>query len=225
MSTANEKIVFSIFFVFLACKNKPIPNGFINLEESVPSLLIELRYSTTDNFVGEIIDGYRDPKIVLTSETVNALKKVQNELNEQNLGLKIFDGYRPQKAVNHFIRWAKKLNDTLKKKKYYPMVRKDKLFEEGYVAERSSHSRGSTVDVTLIKIDSSNYGQELDMGSEWDYFGVKSWINYDSINYLQKENRRLLQNVMIKNGFRPYSKEWWHFTLENEPFTETYFDF
>ena len=105
------------------------------------------------------------------------------------------------------------------------MVRKDKLFEEGYVAERSSHSRGSTVDVTLIKIDSSNYGQELDMGSEWDYFGVKSWINYDSINYLQKENRRLLQNVMIKNGFRPYSKEWWHFTLENEPFTETYFDF
>ena len=127
--------------------------------------------------------------------------------------------------MNHFIRWAKKLNDTVKKKKYYPMVTKDKLFEEGYVAERSGHSRGSTVDVTLIRIDSLSYGQELDMGSEWDYFGVKSWINYDSISYLQKENRRLLQNVMIKNGFKPYSKEWWHFTLENEPFTETYFDF
>ena len=220
-----KKLYFLFFFAFLACKNNTIPDGFVGLEKSVPSIVIELRYSTTDNFVGEIIDGYRDPKIVLTLETVNALKKVQNELNKQNLGLKIFDGYRPQKAVNHFIRWAMKLDDTINKKKYYPMVRKDKLFEEGYVAERSGHSRGSTVDVTLIRIDSLNYGQELDMGSEWDYFGVKSWINYDSISYLQKENRRLLQNVMIKNGFKPYSKEWWHFTLENEPFTETYFDF
>ena len=105
------------------------------------------------------------------------------------------------------------------------MVRKDKLFEEGYVSERSGHSRGSTVDVTLIRIDTLNYGQELDMGSEWDYFGVKSWTNYDSISSLQKENRRLLQDVMIKFGFKPYSKEWWHFTLENEPFSKTYFDF
>ena len=129
-----KKLCFLFFFVFLACKNNPIPNGFLNLEESVPSLLIDLRYSTTDNFVGEIIDGYRDPKIVLTLETVKALKKVQNELKKQNLGLKIFDGYRPQKAVNHFIRWAKKLNDTVKKKRYYPMVTKEKLFEEGYVA-------------------------------------------------------------------------------------------
>ena len=220
-----KKLYFLFFITFLACKNNTIPDGFVNLEDSVPSLVIELRYSTTDNFVGEIIDGYRDPKIVLTLETANALRKVQNELNKQNLGLKIFDGYRPQKAVNHFIRWAKKLNDTVKKKKYYPKVRKDKLFEEGYVAERSGHSRGSTVDVTLISIDSLNYGEELDMGSEWDYFGVKSWINYDNIGYLQKENRKLLQNVMIKYGFKPYSKEWWHFTLENEPFTETYFDF
>jgi D-alanyl-D-alanine dipeptidase len=220
-----KKLFYLFFIAFLACKNNPIPDGFVSLEESVPSLLIELRYSTTDNFVGEIIDGYRNPKIVLTLETVNALNKVQNELNKQGLGLKIFDGYRPQKAVNHFIRWAKKLNDTLKKEKYYPMVRKDKLFEEGYVAERSGHSRGSTVDVTLIRIDTLNYGQELDMGSEWDYFGVKSWTNYDSISSLQKENRRLLQDVMIKFGFKPYSKEWWHFTLENEPFSKTYFDF
>ena len=142
-----KKLCF-VFFSFLYCNNNPVPDGFIQLEESIPSLLIDLRYSTTDNFVGEIIDGYKDPKIVLTLETVNALKKVQNELKKQNLGLKIFDGYRPQKAVNHFIRWAKKLNDTINKKKYYPMVRKDKLFEEGYVAERSGHSRGSTVDVT-----------------------------------------------------------------------------
>jgi D-alanyl-D-alanine dipeptidase len=220
-----KKLFYLFFIAFLACKNNPTPDGFVSLEESVPSLLIELRYSTTDNFVGEIIDGYRNPKIVLTLETVNALNKVQNELNKQGLGLKIFDGYRPQKAVNHFIRWAKKLNDTLKKEKYYPMVRKDKLFEEGYVAERSGHSRGSTVDVTLIRIDTLNYGQELDMGSEWDYFGVKSWTNYDSISSLQKENRRLLQDVMIKFGFKPYSKEWWHFTLENEPFSKTYFDF
>ena len=131
-----KKLCFLFFIAFLSCKNNPIPEGFVGLEESIPSLLIELRYSTTDNFVGEIIDGYRDPKIVLTSETVDALKKVQNgRLNKQNLGLKIYDGYRPQKAVNHFIRWAKKLNDTINKKKYYPLVRKDKLFEQGYVAE------------------------------------------------------------------------------------------
>tara|TARA_B100001989_G_scaffold127840_1_gene90319 strand:+ start:1341 stop:2006 length:666 start_codon:yes stop_codon:yes gene_type:complete len=220
-----KKYCFVLFFAFISCNNKSIPKGFVSLEESIPSLLIELRYSTTENFVGEIIDGYSDPKIVLTLETVNALKKVQSELNKQNLGLKIYDGYRPQKAVNHFIRWAKILSDTINKEKYYPMVRKDKLIEEGYIAKRSGHSRGSTVDVTLIRIDSLNYGQELDMGSEWDYFGVNSWINYDSISYLQRENRRLLQNIMVKNGFKPYSKEWWHFTLDNEPFTEIYFDF
>ena len=109
-----KKLCFLFFIAFLACKNNTIPDDFVSLKESVPSLVIELRYSTTDNFVGEIIDGYRDPKIVLTLETANALRKVQNELNKQNLGLKIFDGYRPQKAVNHFIRWAKKLNDTVK---------------------------------------------------------------------------------------------------------------
>jgi len=103
-----KKLYFLFFITFIACKNNTIPDGFVSLNESVPSLVIELRYSTTDNFVGEIIDGYRDPKIVLTLETANALRKVQNELNKQNLGLKIFDGYRPQKAVNHFIRWAKK---------------------------------------------------------------------------------------------------------------------
>ena len=220
-----KKLFYLFFIAFLSCKNNPIPDGFVSLEESVPSLLIELRYSTTDNFVGEIIDGYRNPKIVLTYETVNALNKVQNELNKQGLGLKIFDGYRPQKAVNHFIRWAKKLNDTVKKKKYYPMVRKDKLFEEGYIAERSGHSRGSTVDVTLIRIDSLNYGQELDMGSEWDFFGNKSWIDYDSITDLQKNNRNYLQAIMNQNGFKSYSKEWWHFTLINEPYPDTYFDF
>ena len=218
-------LCFLFFITFLACKNNPIPEGFVSLEDSVPSLLIELRYSTKDNFVGEIIDGYRDPKIVLTLETANALRKVQNELNKQNLGLKIFDGYRPQKAVNHFIRWAKKLNDTVKKKKYYPMVTKDKLFEEGYVAERSGHSRGSTVDVTLIYTDSINYGKELDMGSGWDFFGNKSWIDYDSITDIQKNNRNYLQAIMNQNGFKSYSKEWWHFTLINEPYPDTYFDF
>ena len=176
-------------------------------------------------FLATIPDSQANIKVLSAAKKKEMCWIGGHDLNKQNLGLKIFDGYRPQKAVNHFIRWAKKLNDTVKKKKYYPMVRKDKLFEEGYIAERSGHSRGSTVDVTLIRIDSLNYGQELDMGSEWDYFGVKSWINYDSISYLQKENRRLLQNVMIKNGFKPYSKEWWHFTLDNEPFSEKYFDF
>ena len=136
--------------------------------------------------------------------------------------LKVYDGYRPQRSVNHFIRWAKDLNDTINKSEFYPDVAKRNLFKEEYIASRSGHSRGSTIDLTIID---GNTGKPLDMGSPYDFFGKQSWVDYDSITESQKKNRQLLQRVMLKYNFRNYPKEWWHFTLRWEPFPKTYFDF
>ncbi len=138
------------------------------------------------------------------------------------MGLKLFDAYRPQQAVNHFVRWAKVLNDTLMKQSYYPDVPKSELFKRGYIASKSGHSRGSTVDLTLIDLDTGN---ELDMGSPYDFFGVQSHPFYKKITDKQRKNRMLLRRVMLKNGFKPYENEWWHFTLRDEPFPNQYFDF
>jgi D-alanyl-D-alanine dipeptidase len=138
------------------------------------------------------------------------------------LCLKVYDGYRPQRSVNHFIRWAKDLNDTINKSEFYPNVAKRNLFKEEYIASRSGHSRGSTVDLTIID---GNTGKPLDMGSPYDFFGKQSWVDYDGITESQKKNRQLLQRVMLKHNFRNYPKEWWHFTLRWEPFPKTYFDF
>ena len=183
---------------------------------------VELRYYTSNNFVGKPVDGYHSNRLILTKQTIKALKLIQAELQDQNLCLKIYDGYRPQQAVNHFIRWAKDLNDTINKQVFYPDVKKKDLFKEEYIASRSGHSRGSTVDLTIID---GNTGEPLDMGSPYDFFGQQSWVNYEGITKKQKENRQLLQTVMLKYGFRNYPKEWWHFTLRHEPFPKTYFDF
>jgi D-alanyl-D-alanine dipeptidase len=147
---------------------------------------------------------------------------VQAELQSQNLWLKVYDGYRPQQAVNHFMRWAKHLNDTINKKNFYPDVEKENLFLEEYIATRSGHSRGSTVDLTIVD---GNTGKPLNMGSAYDFFGEASWVDYQNITDRQKVNRELLQTIMLKHGFRNYPKEWWHFTLRREPFPDTYFDF
>ena len=158
----------------------------------------------------------------MTKSTVKQLKLVQEVLRSQGLCLRIYDGYRPQRAVNHFIRWAKVLNDTLNKHAFYPKINKRHLFKAGYIASRSGHSRGSTVDLTLVNIDT---GQPLDMGSPYDYFGEISSVNYTNITAAQKKNRQLLQTVMHNHNFRGYAKEWWHFTLRGEAFPDTYFDF
>ncbi len=181
-----------------------------------------MRYYGSDNFIGKRIDGYHNPKSFHTKEAAYALNKVQLELNKKGLSLKIFDSYRPQRAVNHFIRWAKVLEDTIMKRQYYPNVKKKDLFDLGYIAERSGHSRGSTVDLTIIELIN---GAELDMGSSFDFFGRKSHHSYKDITDKQKENRVLLKSIMEKYGFKPYSEEWWHYTLANEPFPDTYFDF
>ena len=162
------------------------------------------------------------PKAIFTQKATTALQQVEKELNLRGLGLKIYDAYRPQAAVDHFKRWAKDIKDTLMRQEFYPTVDKRLLFKQGYIASKSGHSRGSTIDLTIIDLKTK---KELDMGTAFDFLGAESAHDYPKLNNEQKKNRKLLKEVMIKHGFRPYSKEWWHYTLNNEPFKETYFNF
>lgn len=216
----NSILLFTLCLGFISFAQ--LPKGFVYVKDSIPTLDVELRYFTHNNFVGKPIDGYKANHLILTIEATRALKIIQNELEQDNLCLKVYDGYRPQKAVNHFIRWALNLNDTLNKSVFYPNVDKSNLFKAGYIASRSGHTKGSTLDLTIID---GNTGKPLDMGSCYDFFGQESWVNYHNITEKQKANRQLLQSIMIKYGFRNYPKEWWHFTLRGEPFPNTYFDF
>lgn len=214
-------ITIFIFFVFTSLYGQ-LPKGFVYVDSVIPDLDVELRYYTSNNFVGKPIAGYKSNRLILTEETSIALKQVHEALQDQNLCLKVYDGYRPQQAVNHFIIWARDLDDTINKSIFYPKVDKRNLFKAGYIASRSGHSRGSTVDLTIIN---GNTSVPLDMGSPYDFFGQESWVDYDGITDEQKANRQLLQTFMQKFGFRNYPKEWWHFTLREEPFRNTYFDF
>ena len=202
-----------------------LPENFVLVKDFVPSIAIEMRYSTNNNFTGRPIPGYGSREAVITIATASALKKVQKELNKLGLGLKIFDAYRPQKAVNYFIKWSDHPSDTIMKKKYYPNLKKKDLFNLGYIASKSGHTRGSTVDVTLLYVSGPDKGKEVDMGSVWDLFGVRSGYGYEAISIIQKANRRLLRELMIAHEFLTYDKEWWHFSLKNEPYPNTYFDF
>jgi D-alanyl-D-alanine dipeptidase len=214
-----------IFFIFLFCyegRGQKLPNGFTYLLEIDPTIKKELRYYTSKNFVGTPIDGYMKNKIIISIPAAKALKKIQTKLLDSGLGLKIFDAYRPQQAVDHFVRWAKIMNDTLKKQLYYPDIKKSELFKLGFIALKSGHTRGSTVDLSIVDIKTN---KELDMGSSYDFFGEKSHPFYKKITKTQMKNRMLLRTIMIKNGFIPYDNEWWHFTLKDEPYPTTYFNF
>tara|TARA_B100000809_G_C15053692_1_gene499877 strand:+ start:481 stop:1164 length:684 start_codon:yes stop_codon:yes gene_type:complete len=217
-------LLVTVFFVFaFSTQNqKVLPEGFVYVKDVIPDLNVQLRYFSTNNFVGDTITGYKANRLILTKPSAEALKKVQAELQEQNLCVMVYDGYRPQRAVNHFSRWAKDLSDTLKKKEFYPKVNKRHLFREGYIASQSGHSRGSTVDLTIID---GNTNEPLDMGSPYDFFGKESWIDHPDLTKTQLANRQLLQEIMLKHNFRNYPKEWWHFTLCLEPFPKTFFDF
>lgn len=197
-------------------------SGFVKLAEAVPDAILEIRYYSTYNFVGDRIDGYEVPEAYLTKEAANALKEASDELITKGYRLKIYDAYRPQKAVNHFENWAKDLDDTRMKKYFYPELDKSVLFDQGYIAHRSGHSRGSTVDLTLFDM---NTEKEADMGGTFDYFGEKSHPDYKDITEEQYDNRMLLREVMLKHGFKPLAEEWWHFTLKDEPYPDTYFEF
>ncbi len=214
-----------LFTPFIVFAQNHLPEGFGYVVDSIPDIQLEMRYCYNDNFVGRPIEGYNEPVCILSLEAISALKKVQDELKEKGLGLKLYDAYRPQQAVDQFVRWARRLNDTITKRKYYPEVKKQHLFKEGYIASKSGHSRGSTVDLTIIYLEGEQKGKELDMGSAWDFFGPISWPRSEHINKEQLKNRMLLRETMSKFGFRPLHTEWWHFTLRNEPYPTTYFDF
>lgn len=202
-----------------------VPNDFGYIAEEIPNIALEIRYASTKNFMGRVVNGYSFPKVVLTKKALDALKKAQAEFNQLGYCIKVFDAYRPQRAVDDFMQWIKAENDTLMKQRYYPQLDKKNLVPQGYIAEKSGHSRGSTIDLSLIYIEGDKAGKELDMGGRWDYFGKRSNYDFPEISLKQQENRALLKDIMIKYGFVPYAQEWWHFSLAEEPFSTTYFDF
>jgi len=218
-----KKIIFFLTVsLSLSVFSQKLPEGFVYLTDVDASIQKELRYLSNNNFIGKPIEGYINDSIIVTKLAAKALKTIQEKLKKDGLSLKIFDAYRPQQAVDHFVNWAKVLNDTVMKQQYYPKVPKSQLFNLGYIASKSGHTRGSTVDVTIVDLKT---GKELDMGSPYDFFGTKSHPFYRKISEKQKENRMLLRRMMLKNGFKPYDNEWWHFTLKDEPFPKTYFNF
>ena len=195
--------------------------ALVDLAAALPTIVVEARYAGSHNFVGVPIEGYLDARVLLTQPAVEALGAVQAGLVEFGLGIKVFDGYRPQRAVDHFVRWASDLNDLATKAEFYPQVDRANLFSDGYIAARSGHSRGSTVDLTLVDLKT---GVELDMGTPWDFFDQMSWPSSELPTAEQRANRALLRAVMAAQKFRPLETEWWHFTLADEPFPDTYFD-
>lgn len=228
MKPRTALVVFLLLLVPSWCAAEqlsgPLPKGFVHVDELIPDLQVELRYAGAHNFVGQRIDGYLGQRPILTRQAALALRGVQEELRRFGLGLKLFDGYRPQRAVDHFVRWAGNPKENRMKGVFYPRVKKEDLFREEYIASRSGHSRGSSVDLTIVSLGDTTH-RELEMGSAFDFFGKESWAEYGDISAEQRAHRMLLQSLMTQHGFRPYPKEWWHFTLENEPYPETYFDF
>jgi len=199
------------------------PTGFVTLTDVVPDVILEIRYYSTFNFVGTRVNGYEEPVALITREAARALKAVSDEAMSLGYRLKIWDTYRPQMAVDHFCRWGENVADTLTKRWFYPYLDKSVVFEKGYIARRSGHTRGSVVDLTLVDMKS---GRDIDMGYGFDWFGVESHPDYrEGITEEQYNNRMLLRGLMLKHGFKPITEEWWHFILKDEPYPDTYFTF
>ncbi len=209
-------------------------SGFVNLTDVVPDAIIEARYFGTYNFVGARIDGYLEPVVLYTREAAEALRAVSDDVKARGYRLKVYDAYRPQCAVDHFVRWGKDLADSMMRQYFYPDEEKAYLFERGYIAERSGHTRGSAIDLTLFDMAT---GKELDMGGVHDWFGIESHPDYGGnpetgeytggvqITEEQFRNRMILREAMLRHGFKPYDCEWWHFSLADEPYPDTYFNF
>ncbi|HXG29998.1 MAG TPA: M15 family metallopeptidase [Nevskiales bacterium] len=228
-----------------------LPEGFVYLEAVAPTIRQDIRYHGRENFLGARVDGYDAPRCILTRAAAEALARVQAELQPQGLSLKVFDCYRPQRAVTHFLRWARMPDDPALRTRYHPNLSKAQLLREVYIADRSGHSRGSTVDVTIVRITPSptlprarwrtmakaSAGHDgcepeaarrdgaLDMGSGFDCFDPVSHTDSPAVTPAQRANRQMLKRLMERQGFRNYAREWWHYTLAQEPFTRQYFDF
>ena len=206
----------------VAGAGEPMPADFVDVAKVVPGLVVDMRYAGSFNFIGRPIDGYEAPVCILTRQAAEALGAVQAELKQYGMGLKVFDCYRPTRAVADFVRWAEDEADTRMKAEFYPDLDKSELFVEGYIADRSGHSRGSTVDLTLVYLP---WESEVPMGTGFDFFSTRSWPTDAEQASGVRAHRLLLSSIMQRHGFKPYSKEWWHFTLADEPYPETYFDF
>lgn len=221
-------------------------HDFVDVKEYIPSIVIDMRYYGPHNFVGQRINGYNAPKCILTKKAARALAGAQAELEKFSFSLKIYDCYRPQRAVDHFVRWAKDIGDIRTKEEFYPTIDKRNLFKDSYIASKSGHSRGSVVDLTIVPVpvpvqETYRPGQKLsacslpegkrfrdnsiDMGTGFDCFNELSHTANRNTGEKQRINRLLLKTIMEKHGFVNYEMEWWHFTLKNEPYPDTYFDF
>lgn len=216
-----------IFFLLILSFNcfgqqDKLPDGFVHVKDIIPDIILDIRYAGENNFIGQPVTGYKKPTAILTRTAAKALAKVQEELKDAGYCLKIFDAYRPQRAVDHFVKWARMKDDTLKKQEFYPEIPKNELFSRGYISSKSGHSRGSTVDLSLVDADT---GEDIDMGGNYDFFGMLSHHDTEAITPQQRKNRQLLRTTMRKYGFVAYQQEWWHYTLQPEPYPNTFFDF
>ncbi|MDY6418324.1 MAG: M15 family metallopeptidase [Bacteroidales bacterium] len=221
----HSKMIRKGFGLFGKAKETPEENSddFVELAEAVPDAILEIRYYSTYNFVGARIDGYKQPTALLTREAAEALRAVSDDVIAQGYRLKIYDAYRPQRAVDHFVRWAADVTDTLMKPYFYPDLDKSVLFEQEYIMEKSGHTRGSTVDLTLFDMTTE---KEVDMGGTFDWFGIESHPDYTAtLTPEQYANRMILRDAMVRHGFKTLDSEWWHFTLKDEPYPDTYFTF
>ena len=255
LTLLKSKIIFGLFLIVVlcfiqfstsACSKDKTPEGFVDIQKVIPDVLLDIRYYGPHNFVGQKVDGYLAPKCFLTRQAAEALVKVQKDLAPFSMSLKIYDCYRPQRAVNHFVRWAKEIDNTKTKKEFYPTVDKANLFKNGYIDSKSGHSRGSTVDLTIVSLPAPKQpdyiprdklsecylpaeqrfaDNTIDMGTGFDCFHELSHTANKNIRELQNNNRQLLKILMEKHGFKNYDLEWWHYTLKNEPYPDTYFDF
>jgi D-alanyl-D-alanine dipeptidase len=201
----------------------PAPR-FVSLVDLAPQVALDLRYAGPDNFVGAPIDGYEEPVCLLTGPAARALARVDADLRAEGLALVVFDCYRPQRAVDHFARWASDPADTATRAEYYPDVPKAELFERGYIARRSSHSRGSTVDVGLAGAGPDGALRALDLGTPFDFFDPRSRTDAPDVAPAARILRLRLRSAMERRGFRNLPQEWWHYTLAGEPYPDTAFD-
>lgn len=221
----NLIIIFPfVGFVSLSSANTERPDDFIDVNLILPNIVMDIRYATANNFVGTPITGYRSAKCLLQKDAAEALVNVYTSLAAQGLNLKVFDCYRPQRAVSHFMRWVQDTSDTRTKNEYYPNLDKHQLVG-GYIAEQSGHSRGATIDLTLVALDEQGEWQELDMGGPFDLFDPLSNTEHSKLSEHAHFNRQLLKQEMAKYGFADYDMEWWHFSYQPQPYPETYFDF
>lgn len=229
-------IILAALLLAMSCRSQAVqkendPTDFVLVSDVIPDVILEIRYHSTFNFIGDRIPGYDEPIAVLTRRAADSLKAVSDELLQRGYRLKIYDAYRPQCAVDYFMAWAQDVSDDRMREFFYPELEKAVIVPRGYVAERSSHTRGSTVDLTLFDMATQ---KEVDMGCTFDYFGRASHPDvqpaeaigaYPPINETQWRNRMILQDVMVRHGFNIYDCEWWHFTLADEPYPDTYFRF